>query len=318
MKKNKKHIHPSIGIVVPVFQEESVIEMFHAHLVQVIQALPNSIRIYYVDDGSKDGTGAALEKIAVADERVVVITLSRNFGHQAALTAGMDQAEGDVIITLDGDGQHPPELIEHMLKLHAAGYDIVQTQRDDSRTDGAKKSTSGLFYWLINRISNTEIQPGTADFRLLSRKVVDTLKSMPEYHRFLRGLIPWMGFQSVILPYQPLPRMAGKSKYSFKKMTHLAADAIFSFSTTPIKLTILLGILFLVFAVLEVIYVSSFWVTNNISALAPGWSSLMFVILFGNALVLINVGVLGIYVGYVFQQVKGRPVYIIESIQKRE
>jgi polyisoprenyl-phosphate glycosyltransferase len=317
MKKKKLNI-PTVGIVVPVFQEEQVIELFHEQLMAVVNRLPNHTRIYYVNDGSKDGTGEALEVIAKSEPRVVVIELSRNFGHQAALTAGMDQAEGDVIITLDGDGQHPPDLIEQMLKLHAAGYDIVQTQRDDSHADGAKKSTSGLFYWLINRISNTEIQPGTADFRLLSRQVVDTLKAMPEYHRFLRGLIPWMGFQSVILPYQPLPRMAGKSKYSFKKMTHLAADAIFSFSTTPIKLTITLGVLFLVFAVLEVIYVSSFWISNNIDALAPGWSSLMFVILFGNALVLINVGVLGIYVGYVFQQVKGRPVYIIKSIQKTE
>ena len=176
----------SIGIVVPFFNEEEIIKLFHINLIISINSLPYQFFIYYVNDGSTDETNTRLESIAEEDKRVTVIEFSRNFGHQAALSAGLDIAQGDVVITLDGDGQHPATMIPEMINLYLGGYDIVQTQREEGKSSVFKKSTSQMFYWLIGKISSTEIQPGTADFRLMSRRAVEELKSLPEYHRFLR------------------------------------------------------------------------------------------------------------------------------------
>jgi glycosyltransferase involved in cell wall biosynthesis len=240
--------------------------------------------------------------------------LSRNFGHQAALTAGISAAHGDVVITMDGDGQHPPELIPQMLALVSQGYDIVQGQRLDGVQTGAfKKWTSGGFYRLLNSISGTHVLPGAADFRALSRQAVDALKSMPEYHRFLRGMISWMGYRSVILPYAEPKRTAGRSKYSFAKMVRLAMDALFSFSLAPLYIGLTLGAVLLCLAGLEMAYVLSFWVTGQTSGLAPGWSSLIFVILIVGGMLMVLLGFVGIYVGYIFQEVKRRPVFLTKG-----
>ncbi|MEW5827404.1 MAG: glycosyltransferase [Chloroflexota bacterium] len=303
---------PTVDLVIPVYNESGVVEQFHAQLRQVIDALPDEFGILYVNDGSSDGTADDLARIAASDQRVTVLELSRNFGHQAALSAGLARAEGDVVISLDGDGQHPPALIPEMLKLVEQGYDIVQTQRlDDAQGASFKHVTSRGFYWLINRMSGTPIQPGAADFRAMSRRAVDALVSMPEYHRFLRGMVSWIGFPTVILPYQPPKRLGGSSKYSLKKMLRLASDAVFSFSLMPLYLGISLGGLFLFLAVLEVIYVLSFWVTGRQSTLEPGWSSLMFVLLIVGGVIMILLGFIGMYIGYIFQEVKRRPVFIV-------
>ena len=302
-----------VAIIIPVYNEADVVEQSHAHICAVVDKLQYQFTFYYVDDGSNDGTEKSLNKLAVKDRRVKVITLSRNFGHQAALSAGLDHAEGDVIISMDGDGQHPPEMIPQMLNLIKQGYDIVQTQRmDEAQPASFKKWTSGLFYRLINVISGTRILPGAADFRALSRRAVDAIKSMPEYHRFLRGMVAWIGFPMVILPYQPIERISGQSKYSLRKMFDLAMNAIFSFSLVPLYIGLSMGGIFLFLAVLEMIYVLSFWVTGRTSQLEPGWSSLMFVLLIIGGVLMILLGFIGVYVGFIFQEAKRRPIYLIK------
>ncbi len=291
-----------------------MVEATHANLRRVVDELPYEFHFYYVDDGSTDGTAGSLDDLARRDPRVTSLSLSRNFGHQAALSAGMDAARGDVIITMDADGQHPPEKIPEMLQLIEQGYDIVQTQRmDEAQPASFKKWTSSLFYRFINAISRTQVLPGAADFRALSRQAVDALKSMPEFHRFLRGMVAWIGFPTVILPYQPAERVSGTSKYSLAKMFRLAMDAIFSFSLVPLYIGLSLGALLLCLAALEMVYVLSFWFTNQTSNLAPGWSSLMFVILIVGGMLMVLLGFIGVYVGYIFQEVKRRPLYILKD-----
>jgi glycosyltransferase involved in cell wall biosynthesis len=308
-----------LAVVVPVYNEQLGLEQFHHRLVEVLADIQCRFRIYYIDDGSSDKTSELLRRLCAEDIQVTTVELSRNFGHQAALTAGMDIAEGDVLITLDGDGQHPPEMIPEMLDLYKTGYDIVITHRRD--TDGGgifKRWTSRGFYSLINWIGDTHVSPGSSDFRLLSRAALEALRQMPEYHRFLRGMVSWLGFRSVILPYMPGDRLAGKSKYSLRKMLGLASDAIFSFSLVPVRLALGLGVIFFALSFLEVCYVLSFWVQGLQSQLAPGWSSLMFVILFVGGVIMVSLGLMGIYIGYIFQEVKRRPVYVIRSIYRAE
>lgn len=303
---------PQVDLIIPVYNEEAVIAAFVDKLRAVINPLPYCFTITLVNDGSSDATAACLDELAAADSRICVIELSRNFGHQAALTAGLDASRGDYAITLDGDGEHPPEMIAQMLELAQAGYDVVLTQRVEAqKATRFKQRTSELFYQLINRIGDTRVLPGAADYRLLARPVVEALREMREYHRFLRGMVSWMGYKTVILPYQPSQRMAGSSKYSLRKMLRLAMNAIFSFSLVPLYISISIGGLFLLLALIEMIYVLSFWVTGNQASLAPGWSSLMFVLLVVGGSLMITLGFTGIYVGYIFQEVKRRPVYLV-------
>ncbi len=309
-----KEFKYTIDLVIPIFNEAGVIEQTYAKIREVIQRLPHEFSVYFVDDGSTDGTTESLSALAREDACITVLTLARNFGHQAALTAGLDASRGDYVITLDGDGQHPPEMIAQMIELFERGYDIVQAQRiEDGQAFSLKRITSSSFYSLINRISGTQMTAGAADFRGLSRQAVDALKSMPEYHRFLRGMIAWIGYRSVILPYHETSRVAGKSKYSFGKMFRLAMDAIFSFSLVPLYIGLSAGGIFFCLAALEMIYVLSFWVTGSTSNLAPGWSSLMFVILIVSGTIMILLGFIGVYVGYIFQEVKHRPVYLLKK-----
>lgn len=303
-----------VSLVIPVYNEAGVIETTHAKIAAVLESLPYNYRIYYVDDGSTDETNTALTALAAQDERMRILTLSRNFGHQAALTAGLDHAEGDVIISMDGDGQHPAAMIPEMIELVRQGYDIVQAQRiEQEQALSFKKATSGAFYALINKISGTRIQPGAADFRALSRQALDALKSMPEYHRFLRGMIAWMGFKSVVLPYHEEKRMAGKSKYSLGKMVRLASDAIFSFSLMPLYIGLSAGGIFILLAAAQIIYVLVLWLTGQYDKIVPGWSSLMAVMLIASGIVMILLGFIGVYVGYIFQEVKHRPKYILKK-----
>lgn len=312
-------ISQEIAIIVPVYNEESVLLPFHQQLISVLDTLVNKTRIYYVDDGSTDQTPNLLLDLQKQDERVRVLTLSRNFGHQEALTCGLDHALGDIIITMDGDGQNPPELIPDMINLYAAGYDIVIAQRlEDDSLPWFKRFTSNLFYKVINAIGNLDITPHAADFRLLSRQVVEALKSMPEYHRFLRGMISWAGYNAVVLPYQPQKRLGGESKYTLRKMVNLAEDAIFSFSLVPLKIGLAIGGLFYLLALIEAIYVLSFWITGNQLKLEPGWSSLMFMLLIVGGTLTTVVSFLGIYIGYIFQDVKKRPVYLLKQNSKQD
>jgi dolichol-phosphate mannosyltransferase len=302
-----------IDLVIPVFNEEEVLATFHQNLSTAIAALPHQFKIYYINDGSQDGTQTILEQLARVDARVEPVSLSKNFGHQAALTAGLDRSTGDAVICLDGDGQHPPVLISQMIDLYLQGYDLVLTERIEERKNSLKQASSSLFYWLINMLGDTQITPGAADFRLMSRQVVEALKNMPEYHRFLRGMVAWIGYRSVILPFVPPPRIGGRSKYSFRKMLKLATDAIFSFSLVPLQIGLAAGLFFFFLAFLEVVYVLSLWIGGNRESLAPGWSSLMFMILIVGGFLMVNLGMIGAYVGYVYQEVKRRPIYLVRT-----
>ena len=312
MSRKKSEI--SVDLVIPVFNEAGVIEQTYAAVREVIQPLPYHFHIFFVDDGSTDGTAGSLAALARQDPCITILTLARNFGHQAALTAGLDASGADFVITMDGDGQHPPHMIPQMIELYEQGYDIVQAQRiEEQGSFSLKQATSAGFYALINRISGTQMTPGAADFRGIIRQVVEALKSMPEYHRFLRGMIAWVGYRSAILPYHETERFAGKSKYSPAKMLRLALDAVFSFSLVPLYIGLSAGGIFFCLAALEMIYVLSFWVTGRTSNLAPGWSSLMFVILIVSGMIMVLLGFIGIYVGYIFQEVKRRPVYLLKE-----
>jgi dolichol-phosphate mannosyltransferase len=302
-----------LQIIVPLYNEAGLIVEFHKRLVNVLDTLPYGYTILYVDDGSNDETYPKLISIANQDERVCLIQLSRNFGHQAALAAGLDQVEGKMIITMDGDGQHSPELIPLMIEKHLEGYDIVQTKRNDDKTPFMKRITAKYFYWLINVLGDTAILPGTADFRLYGHNVVMALRQITEYHKFIRGMIPWLGFTTIILPYTPQQRISGKSKYTLKKMFGLAENAIFSFSLVPLKFSLFIGFFFLFLALIEAIYVLSFWFRGQQDLLAPGWSSLVFLILVTGGVLMIMLGIIGVYIGHIHQEVKNRPLYIIKS-----
>lgn len=305
---------PYVDIIIPLFNEEESLSAFHQQLCETINQLPNDFKIWYVNDGSTDSTQKLIEGFIQGDERIIGLELSRNFGHQAALTAGLDHSSGEFVITMDGDGQHPPGLIPEMIRLAESGYDVVIAQRLDKENASYKNITSRLFYRLINTIGDTNILAGAADFRLLRKPVVDSLKTMREYHRLLRGMVAWMGYHTVILPYNQPDRLGGKTKYSLRKMILLAAHAMFSFSLIPLYLGISVGVIFLLLALAEIIYVLSFWITGTQATLAPGWSSLMFVLLFVGGCLMITLGFIGIYVGYIFQEVKGRPIYLVRNV----
>ena len=307
----------NIDLVIPVFNEKGVVEQTYADICKVVNTSPHKLSIYYIDDGSEDGTVESLNALAKRDKRITVLELSRNFGHQAALTAGLDAAQGDFVISMDADGQHPPELILDMIALFEQGYDIVQAQRiEEGRSLSFKQVTSSGFYSLINRISGTRIQPGAADFRGLSRQAVDALKSMPEFHRFLRGMISWIGYKSVILPYHETTRIAGISKYSLGKMFRLAMDAIFSFSLMPLYIGLSAGFGFIILALVQNVYVLYLWFTQQTDKIVPGWSSLMAILLIASGIIMILLGFVGVYVGYIFQEVKKRPVYLLKKGEK--
>ena len=304
----------TVDLVIPVYNEAGVVAQTHARIRAAVDALPYAFAFLYVDDGSSDATLDDLRAIAASDARVRVLSLSRNFGHQAALTAGLDASRAEAVVSLDGDGQHPPEMIGQMLELISQGYDIVQGQRaEDAQLGRFKKWTSEAFYKLLNAVSGTRVLPGAADFRAMSRRAVDALQAMPEYHRFLRGMVSWIGFKSAILPYHQEQRKAGVSKYSLGKMVRLASDAVFSFSLMPLYIGLSAGVGFIGLAILQLLWVVYLWLTEQSAKIVPGWSSLMAVLLIASGIVMILLGFIGVYVGYIFQEVKRRPIYLIKE-----
>lgn len=306
----------NLTVVVPVFNEALSLAVFHRRLIDAIERLDmEKIAVIYVNDGSTDKTRELLDAVAKSDPRILVLELSRNFGHQAALSAGLARAQGELIVMMDGDGQHPPELIGDMIRLQSLGYDIVQCQRLDATTSTPlmKRVTARLFYSLLRNIGEIDIAPGSADFRLITGEVLDALRSLPEYHRFIRGIISWVGFRSILLPYTPESRISGSSKYSVKKMLRLAGDGVFSFSLMPLRLGLLVGSTFFLLGIVETIYVLSFWFVGKQRSLVPGWSSIILLVTFATASIMVVLGFIGIYVGMIFQEVKQRPVFIVRN-----
>jgi len=314
---DKSHDVRTIGkvdVLVPVYNEETSIQTFHQRLLETLRDLPARWEIIYIDDGSTDETRQILHNIEDTEDNVRILTFSRNFGKEAALTAGMDHCDGDVVVSIDSDGEHPPSMIPEMLKLYQLGYDVVHMQRSYGDTpDTIRKWPSRLFYSMLALLSRNPVYPGVSDFRLISDEVLQAMRDMPEYHRYIRGMVTWLGFRSILLPYEPGERIAGKSKFSLTKLVKLALDAIFSFSLVPLFIGLFVGLGFLFLAVLEAIYVLQFWIRGDIANVAPGWSSLMFMLLIIGGTTSILLGIIGMYIGYIFQEVKRRPIYVLEG-----
>lgn len=302
-----------LSVVVPCYNESEVIELFHAEIGRVLASIDGiETEVIFVDDGSADRTLEILNRIAERDPAVRVCSLSRNFGHQIALAAGIDAAAGEAVIMMDADLQHPPTLIPELVRLWREGYDVVSAIRE--RTEGEtwfKSLTSRGFYSLLNRLSATKIPQGAADFCLISRRVADSLRGMPERHRFLRGLISWVGFPRAFVPYQAPRRAAGHTKYSPVKMLALALDAVFSFSTEPLRLALRTG---LAISALGAVYLAWTLIKGYLlRALVPGYSSLIGVTMILGGFQLVFIGLIGQYLARVFEEVKGRPLYLLKQ-----
>lgn len=313
VKKNQpSRNNLTVSIVIPVFNEVESIPILFDHLKKVIPGLPFNFEILFIDDGSTDGTYLAVKDLQQHDRRVKALSLSRNFGHQAALSAGLQYASGDAVITMDGDLQHPPSLIPTLIEKWREGFEIVYTTRESTADESFfKKMTSRLFYRIINAFSDTPVQPFAADFRLMDRAVVRSLNTLEERDRFLRGLIGWLGFSTVGVSYTADPRAAGKSKYTPGKMIKLALNGIISFSAAPLHLVTYLGIIASFLGFLYGVY--SLYVRFFTNDTVQGWTSLVIVILFLGGVQLISIGILGEYLIRVYDETKRRPLYIVRD-----
>lgn len=307
----------TISLVVPAFNEEENLPVLVHRLMAVMQPLDYDYEILIVDDGSTDQTHYVLRQLSLAYPVVRYLSFSRNFGHQMALRAGYEHARGHAVISLDADLQHPPELIPTLLDRWHEGYDVVYTVREpDPDLPLAKKITSRNFYQLLRAASDLELEDGAADFRLLDRKVIDTLKQFKENDLFLRGTISWIGFRQCRVLYKPAARYAGKTKYSFKKMLRLAAMGITSFTTRPLYLSVLLGFAMSAFAIvfgLEVLYEKLFT-----DFTVSGWTTLVLLMVLIGGVQFIVIGIIGVYLGKTFMEVKQRPPYIIRDTNEIE
>ncbi len=301
-----------IAIVIPSYNEDGNIEVLVKTLHSVLEKLPYDYDLIFVDDGSQDKTLQTLKTISKSDNKVFYIELSRNFGHQNALKAGVDIAKANAVITMDGDMQHPPELLPSLIKKWEEGYDVVYTRREeDKKTSYFKKKTSKSFYNVMNYLSEVKFEPGTADFRLMDEKVVQVFSDFSENELFIRGLVSWLGFKQYAIDYQPAERFSGKSKYTIKRMMRFAIQGITSFSTRPLHIAIFLGIGLSMFAFL--FYIAYVLYSVYFGHIISGWASVISTIVFFGGLNLIVLGIIGMYIGKLFIQSKQRPNYLIRS-----
>ncbi len=304
---------PRISIIVPAHNEEEVLHELHARLRAVFSSLPDvDPEFVFVNDGSTDGTLRILQELRQDDPAVAYVDLSRGFGKEIALSAGLDHATGDAVILMDADLQDPPELIPDFLEHWRQGYDVVYGKR--IRRDGEtalKKATAYLFYRLIRKVSHTQIPQDTGDFRLLSRRAVDALKQLPEHHRFMKGLFAWIGYPQKAVPYVRQGRHDGTTKFNYWKLWNFAIEGITSFSTAPLKVATYLGLVIAVgaFAYAGVIIFRTLFEGNPVA----GYPSLMTVVLFLGGVQLMTIGVLGEYVGRIFNETKRRPLYLVKE-----
>jgi dolichol-phosphate mannosyltransferase len=301
-----------ICVVVPCYNEEESLPFFYNELKSTLQKLQISYEIIFINDGSSDATQTTLSQFSSSDSNVKVIELSRNFGHQAALLAGLNHSIGQVVITMDSDLQHPPTLIPELILKSKEGYDIVNTIREETEGVGfIKNITSRFFYKAINFLSDVSIKQGAADFRLMSRKAVDAFISFPEKVRFNRGLVSWMGFNTSYVSYNASKRIAGTTKFSFLKMLKFAINGITSFSSKPLQIPVILGF---VSVVLGLIY-SAFILYQFVQGeTIQGWTSTVIIILFLGGAQMFSLGIVGIYVAKIFEESKNRPVYIVKEM----
>lgn len=303
-----------ISVVIPMYFEEKVVNECYNRTKNVLNKLSSyEYEIIFINDGSQDKTLELLEKIAKNDNNVKVLSFSRNFGHQAAVTAGLKFTTGDAAVIMDADMQDPPEVIEKMVKLWEEGNEVIYAKRKVREGETKfKLFTAKMFYKMLNSLSDTEIPKDTGDFRLADRKVVDIINQLPEHNKFLRGLFSWVGFKQIPLEYERKERFAGKTKYPLKKMLKLALDGITSFSTKPLKILGVLGIFSVLISFIILIYaLISF--AFNLNQLTPGWTSLMVTMTFLGGVQLLSIWLISEYIGRIYDESKGRPEYIIDK-----
>ncbi len=303
-----------ISVVIPMYYEEEVANECYNRTKAVLNGLQNyNHEIIFVNDGSKDKTLSILKEIASKDKNVKIISFSRNFGHQAAVTAGLKYVTGDCILIIDSDMQDPPELLVDMLKLWEDGNEVIYAKRKTRKGESKfKLMTAKMFYRILNGLSDVEIPKDTGDFRLVDRKVVDVINSMPEHNKFLRGLFSWVGFKQKPIEYERQERFAGKTKYPLKKMLKLASDGIISFSTKPLKIIGGIGVasIFVSFVLLVYAILSYIFKWNN---LASGWTSLMVAITFFAGVQLVSIWMISEYIARIYDDTKKRPEYIVNE-----
>ncbi len=302
-----------LSVVIPCMNEEEVLRETNRRLVAVLEGISLNLEIVYVDDGSTDSTPALLRELRAHDSRIRVIRFSRNFGHQVAITAGLEHASGDAVAIIDADLQDPPEVILDFVAKWLDGYDVVYGVRTEREGETVFKLwTAKLFYRFISHLSDTRIPLDTGDFRLMDRRVVDALLSMPERDRFVRGMVSWLGFSQTAVEYRRAPRLAGVTKFSLFKMVRFALDGIFSFSTLPLRLATWTGFAasgLAIFGIVVVLLERFFGVVG----LVRGWSSAMIAELFIGGVQLICMGLIGEYVGRIYGESKRRPLYIVQE-----
>lgn len=302
---------PTLSIVVPAYNESGNLEKLASELEKNLA--DKNYEVIFVNDGSRDNTLELLRTLNQRDPRLHYLSFSKNCGHQYALRAGLQYARGEAVVMMDADLQHPPALIPEMLKRWQAGDKVVYTLRQDMQSGASLKKqwTSRLFYWLLGILSDVKLEPGAADFRLIDRKVLNVINSMPEHSFFIRGVIPWLGFQSSAIEYQPGERHSGQTQYTLKKMMQLAILGLTSFSTKPLTFSIYVGFLMSIVAFLYALYA----VTAHFffSSVVAGWTSIVASIMFVGGLQLVILGVIGHYIGHIFIEVKRRPSFIVEE-----
>jgi polyisoprenyl-phosphate glycosyltransferase len=298
-----------LSVVAPIYNEDALIDEFYARVCSALDGL--QFELVLVDDGSTDGSAAALDRLASTDPRVRVVYLSRNFGHQTALTAGLDHARGNAVVMLDADLQDPPELIVKMLDHWRAGCDVVYAVREEREGESRfKLSTARWFYRLFDKLAQVELQHNSGDFRLLDRRALDALLSMRERNRFLRGMTVWVGYTQAAVPYKRDPRYAGETKYTLSKMLRFSLDAISSFSHRPLQLATLLGF---AISTLAFIAIPVVIVLRLLGSYLPGFGAITIAVLLLGGIQLIAIGIIGEYVGRIYDEVKGRPLYLVRS-----
>lgn len=309
---------PRVSVAFPVYDEQDSLRGLYEEVCEALAASDVDYELVFVDNGSSDGSLAMIKRLREGDANVRWVSLSRNFGHQGGLFAGMQHATGDVVITMDADLQHPPTLIPQMIALWRKGFEVVYTTKRHTDIGLLKRAFMRAFYWLISKLSGLRLEYGQSDFRLLDRRALDAIISIPEYHKFLRGQVSWVGFRQAGLEYDVAPRRSGSSKFSYTRLFAFAFDGVFAFSRYPLHLSTMVGSGVAALALLYMGYVVVVWLVQKLggldaTTLPPGWATSIAATLFMGSVQLIAIGVLGEYVGRVFDQTKGRPVYIVRE-----
>ncbi|CCI07469.1 glycosyltransferase family 2 protein [Microcystis aeruginosa] len=305
---------PKYSLIIPIYNEEETIPELYRRVSDVMDSLDDSVELILINDGSRDCSLNLMRELQERDARVCYISFARNFGHQAAVTAGLNFARGQVIVVLDADLQDPPELIPKMIEFWQAGYHVVYAQRTKRKKESwFKRLTAYVFYRLLRQLADVDIPADTGDFCLMDRQVVDVLNSMPERNRYIRGLRAWIGFRQTAVKFERDPRFAGEVKYTFKKSLALAVNSLVSFSKIPLRISTYLGLFSALIALLMALLVL-YWRLQQPDSPVTGLATILIAVFFLGSVQLISIGILGEYVGRIYEEVKGRPAYTIAEI----